>query len=505
MKKPVLLMILDGYGLAKPSAGNAISLANTPNMDKYLKEYPNRTLEASGLAVGLPKGQMGNSEVGHLNLGAGRTVYQSLTRITKAISDGSFFKNAAFLEAIKHTKKYNSALHIYGLLSDGGVHSHIKHFEAMLKMAKDYDVKVYLHCFMDGRDTPPKSGINYIKAIEKYMQSINCGEIATISGRYYAMDRDKNYDRTAKAYDCMVNGIGNTASSAVECLENSYKNDVTDEFVVPTVINKAGLIKDNDSIIFMNFRPDRAIQISTMMTNMDDEVVTVKRNKLNNLCYVSMMLYANSVKGLIAFKIIDIVNGYGDVISKNGLKQLRIAETEKYAHVTFFFDGGVNREIKGSTRVLVGSPKVATYDLQPEMSANIVTDKLLIELDKGIYDTVILNYANCDMVGHTGNIPATVKAVETVDKCMAKVVDKVNSMGGVCLICADHGNADKMLSEDGSPYTAHTTALVPFIITSNDFTLDDRAEGTLGDIAPTMLQILKIEQPQEMTGKSLIK
>ncbi|XMB85501.1 2,3-bisphosphoglycerate-independent phosphoglycerate mutase [Mycoplasmatota bacterium WC44] len=499
MKKPVILIILDGYGLGKNYEGNAIYKANTPIIDNLFKEYPNVELEASGLGVGLPKGQMGNSEVGHLNIGAGRIVYQSLTRVNMSIENGEFFEVESFLKALNHAKENNSKLHLLGLFSDGGVHSHVEHYKALFKMAKQHNVDVFLHAFTDGRDTAPKSAVNYVREFEEFIKELGHGNIATICGRYYAMDRDKNYDRTEKAYACIVNGEGVKYASAVEALESSYENNIFDEFVLPTIINNDGLISDNDAIIFANFRPDRAIQMSTALTNI--EATSINRKQLENINYVCMMHYSKDVKGDVAFGLQDLSNTYGEVISKNGLKQLRIAETEKYAHVTFFFDGGLDKELEGAVRVLVPSPKVATYDLQPEMSAYTVTEKVIEELDKD-HDTIILNLANCDMVGHTGNMEATIKAVEVVDECVGKVLDKVNEVGGVALITADHGNADKLLADDGTMFTAHTVNPVPFIVTDKSLELNS---GNLGDITPTMLQLLEVAQPVEMTGKSLIK
>ncbi len=505
MKKPVVLIVMDGVGIAKPGPGNAYSLAKHPNLDRLFKTYPNTTLQASGEAVGLPEGQMGNSEVGHMNLGAGRIVYQSLTRINKAMRDGDFKTNKAYVKAFDNVKANDSKLHIFGLLSDGGVHSHIKHIKKMVETAKEVGVeKTYVHAFLDGRDTDPHSGVLFIKELEKLMEEINYGKIATVSGRYYAMDRDKNWDRIQKAYDSMSFGKAKHYNSAVEGVETSYDNDVTDEFVIPFVVDDSGLIESNDSIIFMNFRPDRAIQISTAYTN--PEFLAGKLNTENgpeNLVYVSTMKYADSVKGEIAFGLNDLTDMFGDYIAEHGLHQLRIAETEKYAHVTFFFDGGVDKDIKNANRVLVNSPKVATYDMQPEMSAYIVTEKMLAELDKDIHDVAILNFANGDMVGHTGVISAAVKAVETVDECVNKVVNKVLEKGGVVLVTADHGNCEKMLTEDGKPFTAHTTNLVPLIITKKGLKL--REGGNLGDIAPTMLKLLGLPQPKAMTGVSIIE
>jgi 2,3-bisphosphoglycerate-independent phosphoglycerate mutase len=503
MKKPVALIVMDGFGLSNAETGNAVQMANTPNLDLLQKEYPTSTLRASGLAVGLPDGQMGNSEVGHLNIGAGRIVYQSLTRINKAIEEGSFFENEAYLNAIANVNENGSALHIFGLLSDGGVHSHINHIKAIITLAKDKQVKdLYVHAFLDGRDVPPDSAVNYIADLEAFMAEINYGKIASVSGRYYAMDRDKNWDRVQKAYDIITNAEGPHFDTALEGVKASYEAKVFDEFVIPFNVVKDGVVKDNDSVIFMNFRPDRAIQIGTAISNPTESGLDYAKGP-NKVFFVSTMSYKETVKGPIAFGLQQLDNMYGDVISKAGMNQLRIAETEKYAHVTFFFDGGIDKEIKNSDRVLVNSPKVATYDMKPEMSAYEVTDKVLEQIELNVHDTIILNFANCDMVGHTGVIPAAVKAVETVDECVGKVVDAILDKDGVVIITADHGNAEKMLDENGNPFTAHTTSLVPLIVTKKDIEL--REDGILADIAPTMLEFLGVEQPLEMTGKSLLK
>lgn len=497
MKKPVSLLILDGYGLGENYDGNAIIKAKTPNMDRFFNEYPNSELSASGLAVGLPEGQMGNSEVGHLNIGAGRTVYQSLTRINVAIKEGTFFKNEAFIEALENAKKNNGKIHFLGLFSDGGVHSHINHYKALFELAKKYGVKAYLHAFTDGRDTAPTSALGYFKEFEQFLNELGHGEIASVTGRFYAMDRDNIYDRTAKAYNCLVNGVGNSAKNITEAVEESYKNNITDEFIEPTIVNSDGLIRDNDSVVFANFRPDRAIQLSTMLTNIIETPIEGEQLELE---YVCMMHYSEKVKGKVAFKLQNLENTYGEVIAKNGLTQLRIAETQKYAHVTFFFDGGLDKTIEGSSRVLVDSPKIATFDQMPEMSAYEVCDKAIAELDNN-YDTIILNFANCDMVGHTGDMAATIKAVEVVDECVGKLVKAIHDKGGIALITADHGNADKLIESDGTVFTAHTTNPVPFIITDKSYKVRN---GSLGDITPTMLELLDIPQPAEMTGKSLI-
>lgn len=504
MKRPVVLVIMDGIGLADAGAGNAYSLAKTPNLDKYFKEYPNTNLEASGEAVGLPEGQMGNSEVGHMNIGAGRVVYQSLTRINKTVKENGFMKNKAYIGGFEHAIKHDSKLHLFGLLSDGGVHSHIEHFKAMLRTAKDAGVKkAYVHAFLDGRDVGPRSAVNYIEELEKYMEEIKFGKIATVSGRYYSMDRDKNWERTQKAYDAMSFGQAKHFENASEGINQSYEDGVNDEFVMPFVVDESGLVETNDSIIFMNFRPDRAIQISTAYSNPKEAPKLKTDNGPENICFVSTMKYADTVKGEIAFALNDLSDMFGDYISDQGLHQLRIAETEKYAHVTFFFDGGVDKEIKDAKRVLIPSPKVPTYDLQPEMSAYEITENVLRELDSDEHDVIILNFANGDMVGHTGVIPAAVKAVETVDECVGKIVEKVNSMNGISLLTADHGNCEKMIAEDGTVFTAHTNNLVPLIVTDTSVKL--RQGGSLGDLAPTMLKLLDLSQPSAMTGRSIIE
>jgi len=504
-KNFVGLIILDGYGLADPSESNSVSLAKTPVMDKLLQTYPNNTLVASGEEVGLPEGQMGNSEVGHLNLGAGRVVYQSLSRINVAIKDGSFFENQAFLNAINHVKKHNSKLHILGLVSDGGVHSHINHIQALLKLANDHGISnTYLHAFMDGRDTPQRGGYDYLKAF------VDRGtKVATVSGRYYAMDRDNNWDRIQKSYDIMTIGNGGVYTNPLDGIKANYSEDITDEFIKPFVSNDKGLINDNDAVIFANFRPDRAIRMGIAISNPEASNKFVTEGKatfnptktLNNIHFVSMMHYNEAVKGDLAFSLTELNNIYGEVIANNNLKQLRIAETEKYAHVTFFFDGGREIELKGAERILIESPKVPTYDLKPEMGAYEIKDKAVEAINSKNFDTMILNFANPDMVGHTGSIPATTKAVEVVDECLGEVLAAIDAVGGTAIVIADHGNAEKMVSEDGKPHTAHTTNLVPVIITKNDIKVNN---GALCDVAPTMLDLLGVEKPLEMTGKSLI-
>ncbi|MGN0564962.1 MAG: 2,3-bisphosphoglycerate-independent phosphoglycerate mutase [Candidatus Heritagella sp.] len=502
MKKPLVLMILDGFGIA-PKEGNAIEAARTPNLDKLFSQNPLTQIGASGLDVGLPDGQMGNSEVGHTNIGAGRIVYQELTRITKSIQDGDFFQNEAFLSAIENVKKNHSALHLMGLLSDGGVHSHNTHLYGLLELAKKNGIEnVYVHCFMDGRDVPPSSGKDYVAELIEKMKEIGVGQIATVMGRYYAMDRDNRWERVEKAYAAMVYGEGEKAACGLCAMQNSYDNGVTDEFVVPTVIDGAQPIQPNDSVIFFNFRPDRAREITRTLVD-PDFTGFERRNGFFPLTYICMTPYDATMPNVdVAFKKESLDNTLGEYISKLGMKQLRIAETEKYAHVTFFFNGGVEKQYEGEDRILVHSPKVATYDLQPEMSAYEVTDKMVDAVNSGKYDVIILNFANCDMVGHTGVFDAAVKAVEAVDTCVGRVIDAVLAQGGAALITADHGNADHMFDEDGTPFTAHTTNPVPLCVVGHPCTL--REGGRLADLAPTMLQILNIPQPAEMTGKSLI-
>lgn len=505
MKKPTVLVIMDGYGIAPASESNAISVANTPRLDKIFAENPYTIIGASGMAVGLPDGQMGNSEVGHTNMGAGRVVYQSLTRITKATQDGEFESNEVLLNAIENVKKNGSALHIMGLLSNGGVHSLNEHLYAMLEMAKKNNVeKVFVHAFMDGRDVPPSSGKDFIKECLAKMEEIGIGKIATVEGRYYAMDRDTNWDRVEKAYSAMVYGEGNTACCAVKAMEDSYANGVTDEFVIPVVIDGAEPIKANDSVVFMNFRPDRAREITRTFVD-PDFTGFERKNGCFPVFFVCMTEYDAEMPNVeVAFKPQELNNTFGEYLSSLGKTQLRIAETEKYAHVTFFFNGGVEEQFEGEDRVLVASPKVATYDLQPEMSAPEVCEKVVDRIKSGNYDAIILNFANCDMVGHTGVFEAAVKAVEAVDECVGKVIDAVNEMGGMALITADHGNADKMIDEEGKPFTAHTTNPVPLCVVGYDCKLKQEG-GKLSDLVPTMLEMMNIPQPKEMTGESLIE
>lgn len=509
MKKPVVLMILDGYGLSDEVKGNAVKAADTPVMDRLMKEYPFVKGHASGLAVGLPEGQMGNSEVGHLNMGAGRIVYQDLTRITKSIEDGDFFKKPELLEAVENCKKNNSDMHIMGLLSNGGVHSDNSHLYAVLKLCKEQGLdRVYVHCFMDGRDTLPTSGEGFVKELCDVMKK-ETGSIATIIGRYWAMDRDNRWERIKKAYDALVFGKGVKETDPVEAVKNSYAKDITDEFIEPAVIEKDGkptaTIKENDSVIFINFRPDRAREISR--TFCCDDFTGFDRGKRIKTTYVCFTEIDESIPNKkIVFKEEEILNTFGKYISDNGLKQARIAETEKYAHVTFFFNGGVEKPNHGEDRFLIPSPKVATYDLQPEMSAYQVKDKLIEVIKKGEHDVIIINFANPDMVGHTGVMEAVIKAIETVDECVGEVVEVIKEAGGVMFLCADHGNAEELTDpETGSVWTAHTTNPVPFILINGPEGAKLKEDGKLCDIAPTLLELLELEQPAEMTGRSLLE
>ena len=515
MKTPYALIIMDGYGLNPVEKGNAVFMDGSTHVTALRKEYPSATLGASGLSVGLPDGQMGNSEVGHLNMGAGRIVYQDLTKITKAIEDGDFYSNPALASAMDSAAKNDKKLHLWGLLSDGGVHSHIAHLYALLKMAKERGVKqTYVHCFMDGRDVSPTSGAGFVANLLSEMKKLGYGKIASVCGRYYAMDRDNNWDRLEKAYDMLTLGNGVQASDPVQALKDSYAAGVTDEFVLPTNLVENGkpvaLVGQGDSIIFFNFRPDRARQITRAFTQKDFVVpkgtAFVRKTGFLAPVYVCFTVYDAEFTGLqIAFPKQSMENTLGEYLAKQDKKQLRIAETEKYAHVTFFFNGGVEAPNDNEVRVLINSPKVATYDLKPEMSAYEVTDKVLEELSTGEYDAMILNFANCDMVGHTGVIPAAVKAVHTVDECVKKVVDKILAMGGSALLTADHGNADKMLADDDSPFTAHTTNPVPVVLISEKLKHAElRKDGILADLAPTLLDMMGLPIPAEMTGKSLI-
>lgn len=509
-KRPTVLMILDGYGLNDKVEGNAVKLANTPVMDKLMAEYPFVEGQASGMAVGLPDGQMGNSEVGHLNMGAGRIVYQELTRITKEIEDGTFFENEELVKAMENAKKNDSALHIFGLLSDGGVHSHITHIFGTIEMAKKFGLKkVYIHPFLDGRDTPPESAADFMQQLVDKMAEIGVGEVATISGRYWAMDRDNNWDREEKAYLAMTKGEGVKETDPVEAVKNSYANGKTDEFMLPTVIEKDGTpvatIKDGDSIIFCNFRPDRARQITRAFCA--DDFNGFDREKKLDVVMVCFTEYDVTIPNkLVAFKKVEVKNTFGEYLAANHLKQARIAETEKYAHVTFFFNGGVEEPNEGEDRILVDSPKyVPTYDKKPRMSAYTVCDEVCKAITSGKYDVIITNFANPDMVGHTGVVDAAVKAIEVIDECVGEVVEFIKEVDGQLFICADHGNAEQLIDyETGEPYTAHTTNPVPFILVNADPKYGLREGGVLADIVPTLIELMGMKQPEEMTGKSLL-
>ena len=509
-KKPVVLMILDGYGLNDNCEANAVCEGRTPIMDQLMSQCPFVKGQASGLAVGLPDGQMGNSEVGHLNMGAGRIVYQELTRITKSIQDGDFFENKAFMAAVDNCKKNDSALHMFGLVSDGGVHSHNTHIYGLLELAKRNGLeKVYVHCFLDGRDTPPTSGKEYVAALEEEMKKIGVGKVATVAGRYYAMDRDKNWDRVQKAYDALTKGEGVQADSATEGIQASYDAGKGDEFVMPMVVMENGAptatIKDGDSVIFYNFRPDRAREMTRAFC--DDDFTGFDRGARVATTFVCFTDYDETISNkLVAFVKESITNTFGEFLAAHGLKQARIAETEKYAHVTFFFNGGIEEPNEGEDRFLIPSPKeVATYDLKPEMSAPAVCDKLVWAIKSGTYDVIIINFANPDMVGHTGVEAAAIKAIEAVDACVGRAVDAIKEVDGVLFICADHGNAEQLVDyETGDPFTAHTTNPVPFILVNADPSMKLREGGCLADIAPTLIELMGLEQPKEMTGKSLI-
>ena len=502
MKTPTTLIIMDGYGLTDEVLGNAVHTAATPNLDAIFSSNPYCHLSASGLDVGLPDGQMGNSEVGHTNIGAGRVVFQDLPRISLDIQEGGFFENPAYLSAMENCMAHDSALHLFGLLSDGGVHSHITHLFALLEMAKRHGLtKVYVHAFLDGRDVPPTSGKGFVAQCAAKCAELGVGQIATVMGRYYAMDRDNRWERIQDAYNAMVLGFGIENPDPVGAVQDSYDAEVTDEFVKPVVCLREGTVKEHDSVIFYNFRPDRAREITR--TFVDETLDTVKRPRgcfpVHFICTTEYDATMPNVT--VAYPRQKLDNIFGDYISRLGLTQLRIAETEKYAHVTFFFNGGVEQVFPGEDRCLIPSPKVATYDLKPSMSAVEVTDECVKRIQSGEYDVVILNFANCDMVGHTGVYEAAVKAVETVDTCVKRVVDATSSMGGISLITADHGNAEHMCEADGSPFTAHTTNLVPFCVVGANVRLRD---GRLADIAPTMLDLMGLNQPAEMTGKTLI-
>ena len=507
--KLVMLMILDGYGISEAEEGNSVKSANTPNINEIMKLNPSTIIHTSGLDVGLPEGQMGNSEVGHTNLGAGRIVYQDLAKITKSIEDGDFFSIPEFVEAIENCKRNNTKLHIMGLLSDGGVHSHIRHLIGLLELAKRKDFEdVYVHCFLDGRDTPPASAEGYISMLEEKMKEKGVGKIATITGRFYAMDRDKRWERVEKAYRALVHGEGEKFSSATVAIEDSYQKEVFDEFVKPTIIcnsnnEPVAKIGENDSIIFFNFRPDRAREITR--TIVDPDFDGFKREKFFNTYFVCFTNYDETMPNVnIAFRKEELKNTLGEIIGNLGMKQLRIAEAEKYAHVTFFFNGGEEKQYPGEDRILVPSPKVETYDLKPEMSALEVTDKVVEAIESEKYNCIILNYANPDMVGHTGNIEASIKALETLDGCVKRVIDAVEKVNGIALITADHGNAEQMINlKTGEPHTAHTTNPVPLVMVGNSNV--KLKEGRLADIAPTILDLLNVEKPVEMTGESLLE
>ena len=500
-KTPTTLIIMDGFGLSDAADGNAVKAAATPRLDEFFREFAHTTLQASGLDVGLPAGQMGNSEVGHTNIGAGRVVFQDLPRITKSIADGDFFRNPAYCHAMDACLEKGTSLHLMGLLSDGGVHSHLDHLFALLQMAKDKGLtKVYIHAFLDGRDVSPTSGADFVAQTVEKCREVGVGKIATVMGRYYAMDRDKRWDRVEMAYDAMVYGEGSTFNPVpVAAVKDSYAAGVTDEFVEPVVCDRDGTISDNDSVIFFNFRPDRAREITRTLVDPDFDGFTRQIFPLTFVCNTEYDASMPNVE--VAFPRTSVRNGLGEYLSQMGMTQLRIAETEKYAHVTFFFNGGSETVFPGEDRVLVPSPKVATYDLQPEMSAHEVCDKCVERIESGAYDVIILNFANCDMVGHTGVYEAACKAVTTVDECVGKVVEATSKMGGVSLITADHGNAERMVDTDGEPFTAHTTNLVPFYIVGASVKLRD---GRLADIAPTMLDLMGIEKPAEMDGETLI-
>jgi len=504
ISNPLILIIMDGWGISREKRGNAVELGKTPNFHYFLKKYPNALLTASGEPVGLPAGVMGNSEVGHLNIGAGRLVYQDILKITKAIKDKSFFSNKILLKAVENCKKKHSALHLMGLLSDGAVHSHMEHLFALLQLTKQNDLeKVYIHCFLDGRDVPPKSAEKYIRQLEDAIRNIGIGTIATIIGRYYAMDRDKRWERLKKAYDAIVKGEGINAYDAIEAIEKSYRNNHTDEFVVPAVIGDYPGVNNDDSLIFFNFRSDRARQLTWSFVEKDFPYFDRKKISPDFVC---MCEYDNKLKVPVAFPPDRMKNTLGEVLAKNKTRQLRIAETEKYAHVTFFFNGGIEKPNRLEDRILIPSPKVVTYDMKPEMSAYEVTENVLKAIDSEKYKVIIVNFANPDMVGHTGKLAAAIKAVEAVDICVKKVVDRILSRNGTAIVMADHGNAEKMIDlRTGQPHTAHTTNPVPFIlIDSQNRYKSVRKEGILADVAPTMLQVLGINQPKEMTGKSMI-
>lgn len=506
-KSPVAIIILDGFGWREDDHGNAVNQANKPNFDRYWNEFPHNTMQASGLAVGLPEGQMGNSEVGHTNIGAGRIVYQSITRIDKAIEDGEFAKNDVLLDTFNYVKQKDSALHLFGLVSDGGVHSHQRQLNAIIQEAKNNGIeRVYIHAFTDGRDVAPDSGAESIKELQEFLAQEGVGEIATVSGRFYAMDRDNRWARIKKAYDAIYHGEGNHATDPVEAVKDSYKEEVYDEFIVPTVIEKDGqpikTVEDNDAIIFFNFRPDRAIQLSRAVSEENFSEFDLG-DKPKGVILATMTNYTDEMNAKVLFPPQLMKNVLGEVLSDAGLSQVRVAETEKFPHVTFFMNGGIHEEYPNENRILVPSPDVETYDLKPEMSAYEVADELIAGIDEDKYDAIILNFANPDMVGHSGKLEATKKAVEATDENLGRVVDRILEKDGYAIIFADHGNADTVITDDGQPHTAHTTVPVPVIVTKKGLTL--RGDGKLADVAPTMLDLLGIEQPAEMTGESLIQ
>ncbi len=504
-KKPTVLMILDGYGLNDKTEGNAVALARTPVMDEIKRKYPFVKGNASGMAVGLPDGQMGNSEVGHTNMGAGRIVYQMLVKISKSIEEGDFFENPALMKAVENCKKNDSSLHLMGLVSPGGVHSHAEHLYGLLELAKRNGIeKVYIHAYLDGRDVPPSSAAEYMEELVEKTKEIGVGSVATISGRFYAMDRDNAWDREEKAYAALVYGEGVEENDPVQAIRNSYKNDVTDEFMLPTVVDKNGMIAENDSVIFFNFRPDRARQLTRAFVDPDFTGFT-RRNGYFPVTFVCMAQYdAEMPNVLVAFPPEELVMTFGEYLAKHGKKQLRLAETQKYAHVTFFFNGGEEKQFEGEDRILVDSPKVATFDMKPEMSAYEVCDNLVDSIKSDKYDVIIINFANPDMVGHTGILEAAIKAIEAVDECVGRALDAILEVGGQMFICADHGNAEKLIDEDGEPFTAHTTNPVPFLLVNYDEAYTLRDGGCLADIVPTLIEMMGMEQPPEMTGKSLL-
>ncbi len=504
-KKPTVLMILDGYGLNDKTEGNAVALARTPVMDEIKRKYPFVKGQASGMAVGLPEGQMGNSEVGHTNMGAGRIVYQMLVKISKSIEEGDFFENPALMKAVENCKKNDSALHLMGLVSPGGVHSHTEHLYGLLELAKRNGIeKVYIHAYLDGRDVPPSSAAEYMEELVEKTKEIGVGSVATISGRFYAMDRDNAWDREEKAYAALVYGEGVEENDPVQAIRNSYKNDVTDEFMLPTVVDKNGMIAENDSVVFFNFRPDRARQLTRAFVDPDFTGFT-RRNGYFPVTFVCMAQYdAEMPNVLVAFPPEELVMTFGEYLAKHGKKQLRLAETQKYAHVTFFFNGGEEKQFEGEDRILVDSPKVATFDMKPEMSAYEVCDNLVDSIKSDKYDVIIINFANPDMVGHTGILDAAIKAIEAVDECVGRALDAILEVDGQMFICADHGNAEKLIDEDGEPFTAHTTNPVPFLLVNYDDGYTLRDGGCLADIVPTLIEMMGMEQPPEMTGKSLL-